>query len=154
MQSNVCALAEALLRNAPTHTLPLWRLHRSLLLQLGTAVGDRATLAAELAAAGNFAVTEPGYPLDAMSAIWDERLRAEYRAALQDMALAETRVALCASPFAAAPQDRDGLDLMAASLLRLSAVTTEPVLADRIAEARAEYGALRSQISVATQSGR
>jgi hypothetical protein len=33
-------------------------------------------------------------------------------------------------------------------------VTTEPVLADRIAEARAEYGALRSLISDATQSGR
>ena len=154
MHPDVRALAEALLRNSPTHTLPLWRLHRSLLLHLGPVVGDRARLAAALAGAGSFTVTEAGCPLETVNAVWDDELRAEYRAALQDSNLAETRVTLCASPLDAPRQGCDGLDLMAASLLDLSAVTTEPVLADRIAEARAEYGALRNAIGADAQADR
>jgi hypothetical protein len=153
MQHDIPALAEALLRSAPAQSLPLWRLHRSLLLQLGPGVGGRAQLAAALSASGRFTVSEASDPLAAVNAIWDEELREEYRAALQDVTQAGTRVTLCDSPYAE-PQDVDGLDLMAASLLRLSSVDSEPVLADRIAEARAEYGALRNAIGADAQMGR
>jgi hypothetical protein len=154
MQPDICALAEALLRNAPSHTLPLWRLHRSLRLHLGTAVGDHAKLADVLAATGNFTLTQVGTPLEGVSVIWDEDMREQYRAALQDMTLANTRVELRTSLIDASHERGDGLDLMAASLLRLAAFGAEPTLADRIAEARAEYGALRSAIGADAQLGR
>lgn len=151
MNTTVRTLVLTLLREAPARGVPLDELHRRLSRELPREVGTAAALALDLERDPAFRVSDCADPLCAFSGEWDEKLRCQYRSALLMAGQATLRVQLSVSPQTVSDEDResDALDVLDISLDSLEASARESGLVGRLAEARAEYGALRHAIAAA-----
>lgn len=143
--------AAEVLRSAPEAVVPLERLHRVLLREVGPQVGGYAQLHERLRRRSDlFLVLEPRAPWT--SEAWPPEVRAEYQAALRATGLdAGPHVALVdGTPPADSPTAgwEPVLRRLDQSLLRLwSAVPSDGAAAAELSEALAEAGALRHAMS-------
>jgi hypothetical protein len=154
MNLEVRALAEALLRSEPAGSLTLSELHRALVQLAGPVMNGPADLASALLGADRFTLAPPIDPLETLATGWDDDLLDDYQTVIRNVMLGEARVALQAGDRDGAAGAGDPLDLVASSLSRLEAPAFDAGLGDRIAEARAEYGALRRAVVTGHHAGR
>jgi hypothetical protein len=130
--------------------MPLAELHRRLCRELGDGAGPASVLALDLERDPAFRISDPADPLGSFADGWPPEVRQQYRAALLGSAHAGLRVHLNAPPPPhEEPVATDPLDVLDLSLDILEAATREPLLVGRLAEARAEYGALRHAVALA-----
>jgi hypothetical protein len=95
MKPDLEGRAVDVLRAQPTHSLPLQRLHRTLVAEVGPMIGSPAQLAAEMRRRADlFVVIEPRDPLGE-TVSWPRELRAAYEDALRQAGVErDARIAL------------------------------------------------------------
>jgi hypothetical protein len=140
MSSPILERVAHLLCDAPARSLPLARLHEALAAPPDPPPPAPDVLASLLGRDPRFDVAAGPDPFDAIAAAWDRPTRDRYRSALRTATAPGLRVTL-RQPEMGQPDPADAIALLAASLRQLHAAEL-PGMADRIAEAHAEYGAL------------